>query len=157
MRNWKRVEISSGGLRIGLVCDTSGAGFDIFLGIGCHARPKVQSSQGFAGFCFEQSDSRCHDVGIVVIREWVCRWGYIDDRYPCTVYQTISHRVARILFQVFQDRTEKPVVGVCVLDSLDHCRMDIPGGESIQFLLNVGAGVGIARKRVSAGIGDAGI
>src|SRR5579859_5634247 len=34
--------------------------------------------------------------------------------------------------------------------------MDIRGGESIQFLLNVGAGVGIARKRVGAGIGDAG-
>ena len=34
--------------------------------------------------------------------------------------------------------------------------MDIRGGESIQFLLNVGAGVGIARKRVGTGISDAG-
>src|SRR5579859_7402681 len=70
------------------------------------------------------------------------------------VYQTIYNRVARILFRVFQDRTEKTVIGVRVLDSLDHCRMDIRGGESIQFLLNVGAGVGIARKRVGTGIGD---
>src|SRR5579859_3020837 len=47
------------------------------------SQAKSTVEPGICGFCFEQSDSRCHDVGIAVIREWVCRWEYIDDRYPC--------------------------------------------------------------------------
>jgi hypothetical protein len=44
------VKISSGGLGTGFVCNTSGAGFDICVSVGGHARPEIVSSEGFTSF-----------------------------------------------------------------------------------------------------------
>jgi hypothetical protein len=117
------MKISGGGLGTGFVRDTSWAGFDICLSIRAHARPKIESTEGFASFVASK-------VILIVVMLVQQRFtgGFAGGDTQTTivrVYEAITDSVSRILLGILDDGTKESILGVCILHSLDDCGVDI--------------------------------